>query len=500
MVEPIVINNIGPIDHFEIPAIPGTITVFRGNNGEGKSTALNAISALTRGGNGLESRDGTVGGSASGFGMTIKVGRGGANRRTGSLVVTSVEDKLSIADFVDPRVNDPVAADARRLKALVGLVGLKADPAAFHSLCGGAEQFSAIVKPETLKETDPITLCEKIKRDLEAASRMSNTKAERLFGEIQAKQAAANGIDLNLEHDRDVLQKKLERAIADQSALRERQAAAGRAALQRQQADAALKLAVESYTGKTIFQADIDLELAREDQATQQKTVEKLEDTLREARADLLAANSKLAIAVNARESAVSHDVAIAGWKKTLDDSESTQAPSDAVLESAETDVVAAREANETGTLIRAAKARLAEAIELEEQRKSAVAQSERLRDAAKSVLDVLAAGVKELVPGLEINSEFRIVVPHATRKSCYYGDLSHGEGWKMALQIAVKSFKRRNEPGVLAIPQIAWEGLDGRARQELVQLVGETDLCVYTAEASRDVDNDAGLTHQVVE
>ena len=135
----VVINNIGPIEHLELAAKPGTITVLRGNNGRGKSTALDAISALTRGGTGLESRDGTVGGTASGFGVQIKVGRGGANRRTGDLIVTAVEDRLSIADFVDPPVKDPVAADSRRLKALVGLVGLVAKPEMFHELVGGPE-------------------------------------------------------------------------------------------------------------------------------------------------------------------------------------------------------------------------------------------------------------------------------------------------------------------------------------------------------------------------
>ena len=41
----VVINNIGPIEHLELAAKPGTITVLRGNNGRGKSTALDVLPA-----------------------------------------------------------------------------------------------------------------------------------------------------------------------------------------------------------------------------------------------------------------------------------------------------------------------------------------------------------------------------------------------------------------------------------------------------------------------
>ena len=175
------------------------------------------------------------------------------------------------------------------------------------------------------------------------------------------------------------------------------------------------------------------------------------------------------------------------------------EAPSENVLAAAEQDVQAARTASENGTLIRAAKARLAEADELDVQRKAAVVQSERLRDAAKSVLDVLAAGVKELVPGLQINNEFRIVVPHPIRTSCYYADLSHGERWKMALDIAVNSFERRGERGVLSIPQEAWEGLDGINRQLIAEHVASTDLIVFTAESCKSIEEGAELAAEVL-
>lgn len=498
--EPVVINNIGPIEHLELAAKPGTITVLRGYNGRGKSTALDAISALTRGGTGLESRDGTVGGTANGFGVQIKVGRGGANRRTGDLIVTAVEDKLSIADFVDPPVKDPVAADARRLKALVGLVGLKADPSVFYSLVGGEEQFAAIVKPETLKETDPVSLAEKVKRDIEAASRMANTKAERLFGEIKSKKEASSGIDLTAEHDRTVLQTNLENALNEQSALKERLQAAGRAALQRQTAEESLKKAMAGYKGLSVAEAEKKVTEATEERDAHQRMVQKLEDQLRELKADLATATGNLNVAIAERETALSHESATSGWRKTIETVTVSTAPSEAVIDAALKDVEAARLASEQGTLIRAAKERLAEADLLEEQRKAAVKSSERLRDAAKSVLDALAAGVKALVPGLEINNEFRLVVPHKKRGQCFFADLSHGERWKLALDIAVNAFERKGERGVLSIPQEAWEGLDGINRSLIADHVAETDLIVFTAEAERGTDENDSLTVDVLD
>ncbi len=72
----IVIENIGPIERLEFAPKPGTITVFRGRNGAGKSTALNAINGIAlNGSQRLTSRDGTVGGKVEGFGATLKIAR-----------------------------------------------------------------------------------------------------------------------------------------------------------------------------------------------------------------------------------------------------------------------------------------------------------------------------------------------------------------------------------------------------------------------------------------
>ncbi len=497
----IVIDNIGPIEHLELDAKPGTITVLRANNGSGKSTALDAIAALTRGEGKLESRDGTVGGYAEGFGVSIKVGRGGQNRRTGDLEVVAVEDRLGIADFVDPPVKDPVAADARRLKALISLVGLTADPTIFHSLAGGAEQFAEIVKPDSLKTSDPVELAERIKRDFEAASRIQNTKAERLFGEMKAKLAANEGIDIAEECDAQALQTALEQALTEYAAKKQQRLDADTEQQRRDEARKRLEESQTSYKGPTVEEARQAVEaaerlrdaaLAAVDSASAvvQSIREQLnaaELKLSEAKAHHASCGSDVLRAKQAVSEAERHNVTVATWQKTLADDAIATAPTEAELNIAKARVDDARERNERGVLIRDAIKRKAEAAKLDEERNEAVKRSESLREAARSVLDVLASGVKSLVPGIILDNTFRIVVPHPVRTTCFYAELSHGERWKLALDIAVAAFQRKGERGVLAIPQEAWEALDGVNRKVVAEHVAKTDLIVFTAEAERD-------------
>lgn len=510
--EKITIDNIGPIQHLELPAAPGTITVLRGQNGCGKSTALSSVAALTRGEGRLTSRDGTTGGTAEGFGVTIRVGRGGANRRTGDLTIEAVEDKLSIADFVEPNVKDPIAADARRLKALISLAGVTADPTIYHEICGGEAQFNELITPQTIEATDPIVMAERIKRDLESASRLYNQRAERLFGEYNAKIAANKDLDLHAESEAAVLARKLDMAQAELAAMRERAKLAVSVAEKRGQAQAALEKATSEGSFQTVETAQKVLTDANEKRAEiirasrdTEELITSLREELREAENMLCRIQSELRDSdflieqINARiVTAKNHEATLATWQKTLEDTPAIEAPSAEQLKAAEAAVAAARAADHQGVLIRDGLKRVAEATELDGKRKAAVKHSEQLRDAAKSVLDVLAEQVKTLVPGIKLDPELRIVVPHPIRTECFYSDLSHGERWKLALDIAVASFRRLGIRGVLAIPQEAWEGLDGRNRALLADLVAETDLIVFTAEAARNVESN-GMEVEVV-
>jgi energy-coupling factor transporter ATP-binding protein EcfA2 len=505
------IENIGPIEHLELDAKPGTITVLRGMNGEGKSTALDAISAITRGAGKLESRDNTTGGRVDGFGVTIRVGRGGQNRRTGDLEVTSVEDRLSIADFVDPNIKDPCAADARRLKALVTLAGVKADPELFHSLAGGKSEFVEIVRPETLEAIDPIVLAEKIKRDFEAASRIQTTRAERLFGEIKALTANNDGIDLKGEHDTQTLQSRLESCLNAHSAIQERAKLAEQDAKRRAQAQAELDRA-EAAGGMTLAQAEqrvadchrewieaVELLDARNEEVSKLRQALKDAIAAAESQSKIRDQKQKALESANDLQDAIEEkQSALSAWRQTLD-APAIVAPSADEIWQSDMEVIQARKAYDQGVLIRSALERKAKAEAIEADRAKAEKKAEFLRDAARQTMDVLAETVKGLVPGLKLDPNLRIIVPHRKRKECFFADLSHGERWRLALDIAVSSFERIGERGVLAIPQEAWEGLDGKNRKIVAEKVAETDLIVFTAEADRAIRGGKGIDVDVI-
>lgn len=509
----LVIQNVGAIKDISLSPEPGTITVFRGYNGEGKSTILGVASNLARGKPPLTNRDGTTSGMARGWGVTVTIGRTGKNRRVGDLCLGTIEDKLSIADFVDPKIKDLNAADQHRLKALINLVGVVPDPTIYHEIAGGKQEFEEIVKPETLESTDSITLAERIKRNMEEASRLQETKATRLFGEIKAKRAANDGLDLKAEHDESKLQAALESALNARSTIVGQKTAAEGTAQARESAKTSLEAAKANYSGPSLDAASEQVEAAKVAKGAADrrlgetnKIVELIKKQLAEAEAikvkdeaAVQAAATAVTTAETVQQAAETHWNAVSEWEKTLA-APFTAADFAPQLSHADGVLKVARIAHETGALIRAALKREEEAEQLEQDRLKAINRMNSLKNAALSVLDVLSKQIDGLIPGLKLDGELRIIVPHKTRKECYFAELSHGEKWKMAIDIAVETFKRKGMDGLLGIPQEAWEGLDGRNREELAEHIGQTDLIVLTAEAERSTDAKEAIIIDVID
>ena len=114
----ITLKNIGPIENVTIPVpAEGGVVVLRGRNGSGKSTALDAIQTAITGKGKPPLRDKAAKGEIHAGGVSLTVAK--SIRRSGELVVTSLDSRLSVADLVDPGIVDPLRADASRIKALV---------------------------------------------------------------------------------------------------------------------------------------------------------------------------------------------------------------------------------------------------------------------------------------------------------------------------------------------------------------------------------------------
>lgn len=480
------IENIGPIEELRLTARPGKITVLTGPNGAGKTQALNAVDSLVSGKSRLGSRDGTTGGTATGFGVRIKVGRGGSNRRSGELEIESVEDRLNIADLVDPGLKDPAASDARRIKALVTLTGIEAKPELFYDLVGGKEPFTELIKPESIDKADIVSLAAAIKRDLESGSRKEADVAENLKRDIQSREEANEGIDLEAPHDADALQNELETAVSKLSAEKQRARDASTTLENASEARRRIVTRKADYGGLTVGDAakalgTIDGELSGKRKILSDKQQEldaaivAVEDVVH--RRDL--ADSEL---VRAQEYAEM----MAEWEFTVEAAEGVEPPMNSTMELLNFKVVKSRLAIETGVRVRDALERVGVVDLLNVQRKQASLNAERLRDAAHGTEDILSRLVAEMGGPFTVNKEFRLVVEHPKRGATFFAELSHGERWKLGLDVAIEAFGREGRPGLLAIPQEAWESLDADNRRLIAEHIEGSDLAVITAEASR--------------
>lgn len=496
----ITIDDIGPIEHLEIPCKPGAVIQLSGPNGGGKTTALNAIDALTSGsGKKLENRDGTHKGEVSFAGVTIKVGRNGANRRLGDMTaVVTLEDDLNLDQLVDPGQKDPAAADVRRIKALAKVCGVALPLTDLQDLVGGAEAFAAIVDAKELKTDDVVGCIEKIKRDIEGAARVLENQAVQHYQACKNKLAENEGLDLDAPHDSQELQDALEAAITHEADLKSRGKQYAEQATRMQEAEAELAKAVQGYTGPTAANAAQRVETLSEMLDVQKKLCEELERKAMEAANEYARINDQLKAAKDAQAAANSHEKALEGWQQTINAS-TIAAPTPEELESAASAVQQAREAADAGVRIRDGLKRVEDAKKLEDEAAVARTRGEELRNAAKATLDVLAAAVSEISEQLSIDSDFRLTVDHPKRGVTYFSELSAGEKWKLVIDIAIEACQRKGERCVMVIRQEAWEGLDGRNRKLIVEHVAKTQATLYVAEASREVDPQGAVEFEVL-
>src|SRR5688572_20728143 len=139
----IIVENNGPIKKFkfEVPPTGGVIELL-GSSGVGKSHVLNALQQTITHGKEIPARDGTSAAEVEIFGVTARFGR--RSTFSGELECEILDSKFDIGDIIDPGRQDPKAADARRIKALVQLATGEetAKPELFYKLLpGGREEF-----------------------------------------------------------------------------------------------------------------------------------------------------------------------------------------------------------------------------------------------------------------------------------------------------------------------------------------------------------------------
>lgn len=473
----ITIENIGPIERLTIN-VPeeGGLCVLRARNGRGKSKALDAIENALGGTGKLEVRDGEAKGSVDAFGVTLTVGR--STRRKGELEVERLSGKYNIEMLVDPGIKNPEAADAARIKALIQIAGIEPDPSRFYALVGGQKQFEAVVGPAALASGDPVTMAEKIKRDLEQAARKQEEQAVHNEGRSLGYKKSAEGIDINAPSDALELQEALETAIRRQSELQ----ATARAASEWQ---AAVVTARERLAESQQSFSGLTVEEALEDVAEAKQTLGEADDAVFAAREALKVAEDhqaemkgELRHAQEMLKQAQSHSETIAKWRRQCEELPPAYSPADEVLLEAKQAVEDARQAIEQGALVRRAKRDIEAAKEALHEASEHRKQADGLREAAKGTDDVLSSLVAEA--GLPLFVKGGRLMLQTKRGATFFADLSAGERRKLAIDGAIRKIGQR---GVLVISQEGYEGLDPIARRELSEHLKLRGVVAITAE-----------------
>jgi len=491
------IKDIGPVEHVSIP-VPegGGICVLKGRNGIGKTNTLQAVETIATGKGSLSVRDGALRGEVSGWGAKVTVGR--STRRTGELEVYTLEGKLSIADLVDPGLKSDEAADARRIRALASLTADKVDPSRFFELLGGKDAFLGIVSPSAMEGDDWVAVADKIKRDIEREARKEEALAEHADG---IAVGLLNGEQCDPEQEipsLDVLRKEQQNHAANLAAMQARKESAEKQ-LQRQ--DEARQVVAEqsSDTNERVEFLHAEKEarwaslrqlcdqhdaIAEEIRVLEAK-IKQLLPSIEIARREHEHSEQQLASAIRERED-------LATLQKIIDTP--IDAPSSEEIASVELALSLAESAIEKAVKQTEQRRRHEDAIAHKSLAEKHRSIAERLRDAAKSTDQVLTELVAKTCNVLRV--EHGRLVLTTKRGATYFADLSHGERWKLAIDIALELLP---ECGIVVIPQEAFESLDPTARRIINEHAKTRGVVIITAESSDDEELTAEVFDEVV-
>jgi len=461
------IKNIGPIASVTIP-VPeaGGVVVLTGRNGSGKSHALEAVSAATTGKGKPPLKDMAKSGVVSVPGVTMTVGR--SVRRQGELQVETLEGRLSIADLVDPGFVDPERADAKRIKALVGLSKADISEGDLH---GFPENLT-----KDLSLDDPVSAMSELRKRLNIGANE--------YEKFSEKDAAAATAILESLVDVD--------NHIDPTAAQERVTAAIRAldALQNQvELAEAAKVRIDAALGRLAELPAVDL-----DKALQEAARLEVETAQKKASAIELKARYESALA-DYKQSAEDFRIAGAHYDSKSEQSK-LRAELERQIQEAHVETPSADALSAAASELESAKATQAKAAQqqvMAQQRERADAliltaqeyadEAKELREKARKTDEVLSEIVSD-IPACPLRVIDGRLVTDTKRGATFYADLSAGERWRIALDIAIQAV---GTGGLLVIPQEAWEGLDPANRAAIdAQAKGE-QVVVLTAECSAD-------------
>lgn len=486
MTQQIDVENLGPISKFSFGLREHGVTVLVAPNGSGKSILLDAMSKLARGNGKAPLRDGAKRGSVEGFGARLSIGA--TSRHTGEFQVTSLEGRFDLAELVDPGLIDPVAADRKRIRALVSLSGAKPDAGLFakHPAFGGTETMLRVVGQSSLDKTDLVEMAESIKRDYEQAARKHEDEAQRETGEAKGIESSLGEIDPAAETDQAKLRAAYDAARDTHKELTVRRQQAIEAQDAQHNAQEKLQTAQGCYQGPTVADAEIALQQSVANVKAHKAKVEEARKDLAEAEQGLKDAHAQADHQTDLLHAAAQHEQFVHHCQQILGTAVAFP-PSEAIT-AAEQAVTKTQSAMEYGVLAANWRSKRIMADKHRERASAAEAKAEQLRAAAQSIDEVLSGAIKSAALRVEsVDGRARLVVDHAARGVTPYHELSDGERWRVAIDLAADKV---GEDGLIVIPQAAFEGLDHANRLAIHQHAIERKVFILTAEATHSPDD----------
>ena len=462
----VVLENVGPVKSFQFK-VPenGGIVVLRGSNGAGKSHVLNAVQSLVSGDGSVPLRDGQAKGRVEGLGATIKLAK--RTTRSGALEVESLTGDVDPATLVDPGIADPERADAARIKALLTLAGVQATPADF------IHNQTKIVLPDG--ETDPVKLAGLAAREYQRLAR----EQESVVADLERQLAALGTVEVDYdgETDPEVLEEQLIAARASLQALTERQVAAERQRAAYNKAKASLE------TEASGIEERLAAAMARRDDSMQMfqqmnHKVQEAKTALATAEAHCKAAEVEALQASRDYESIRQTAESFKALAATVE-AGVPEIPTTEDFDAANKAVLVCRDNINRAALVRKNNETAEKREELENDLARARGQATLLRSFVPRCEETLSLMVRKSGTNLFVEGgRLRIATDRGPDE--LFGELSHGERWKAAIDVCVSSVGNK---ALIVIPQEAWEGIDPANRTDLAEHARANRVTILTAE-----------------
>ena len=455
------IDNVGPIQHLEIP-IPegGGVVVLRGRNGTGKTTAINAAQALITGEGNIATRDGAEGAIVEGLGCRVTFGRG--KRRTGQLTVSRL-DGGSISAFVEPGIKDPERADVERVKQLCSLARVQASWELFVPIIG--PELQGAISEKTRKEDSLPEMMASAKRDLQAYAREQERQASLKQGESAGLGSVTEYKD-DEPYDEKLLADKLQAAARAHAAAEATLAERKRQEQATKDARTSLDAATAAYTGPKAIDAKAKFEASKAEWVELSSKMKALE--------------AAGAVAKATFEAAQAHEKTINDLNAIL-----SQTPPALTLDvdTAKKDFDEANAAVARGGQIRDARNRITKSFETEKEAKKFATRATTARNISENLESVLNGAISSIAPsGLEVvNGRLVLQTP---RGKTLLAELSEGEKVHIALDVAIDA---GGDNALIPIEQSFWEGLDPINRAAVATHAKTRGAVVLTAECDAD-------------